>query len=98
MVQMVLDSQRFDTVLTIPDGEPFAEPVRREHRWDIALNADELVGLLATFSWIILMPEERRTAVLAEARRLLREGLGIEGEVTVDVAYRSEAWRTHLLD
>jgi hypothetical protein len=44
------------------------------------------------------MPEEQRRAVLAEARRLLRDGLGVEGEVTVDVTYRSEAWRTRLLD
>jgi hypothetical protein len=58
------------------------------------LNADDLIGLLGTFSWIILMPEERRRGVLAEARRLLGEFLGVEGEVTVDVAYRADAWRS----
>jgi len=98
IAEMLLDAQRFETVLAIPDGEPFAEPVQHVHRWDIALNADELIGPLGTFSWIILMPEEQRRAVLAEARRLLRDGLGVEGEVTVDVTYRSEAWRTRLLD
>jgi SAM-dependent methyltransferase len=98
IAEMVLDGQRFDSVLAIPDGEPFGAPVQHVHRWDIALNADELIGLLGTFSWIILMPEERRAAVLAEARRLLRDGLGVEGETTVDVAYRSEAWRTGLID
>ena len=98
MGHMVLDAERFETVLTIPDGEPFAEPVQHLHHWNIALNADELIGLLGTFSWIILMADEQRTAVLTEARRLLREGLGIEGATTVDVAYKSEAWRTRLLD
>ena len=29
------------------------------------------------------------------ARRVLRDGLGISGDVTVDVQYRSEVWRTH---
>ena len=95
---MLLDAQRFETVLAIPDGLPFADPVQHVHHWDIALDADDLIGLLGTFSWIILMPEERRTALFDEARRLLRDGLGIEGSVTVDVAYRSEAWRTRLLD
>jgi len=56
-------------------------------------NADELIGLLGTFSWIITMPEETREGVIAEARRLLRELLGVEGEVTVDVAFRADAWR-----
>ena len=97
IAEMVLDGQRFETTLTIPDGQPFAEPVQHVLHWDVALNADELIGLLGTFSWIILMPEERRAAVFAESRRLLRDGLGVEGETTVDVAYRSEAWRTRLL-
>jgi hypothetical protein len=61
--------------------------------WDVALNADELIGLLGTFSWIITMPEEKRTRIIAEARRLLSELLGLEGQATVDVAFRSEAWR-----
>jgi len=98
IAEMVFDAQRFETVLAIPDGEPFTEPVQHVHRWDIALNADELIGLLGTFSRIIIMPEEQRTALLAEVRRLLRKGLGVEGAVTVDVTYRSEAWRTRLLD
>jgi hypothetical protein len=40
------------------------------------------------------MPEERRRHVIAEARRLLRELLGVEGDVTVDVTFRAEAWRS----
>ena len=63
--------------------------------WDVALNADELIGLLGTLSWIITMPEEARSRVIAEARRLLREFLDVDGEVTVDVAFRSDAWRSH---
>jgi hypothetical protein len=41
------------------------------------------------------MPGETRARVTAEARRLLREFLGVEGQLTVDVAFRSDAWRTH---
>jgi SAM-dependent methyltransferase len=80
--------------LTIPDGVPFDQPEHRTHSWDVALSADELIGLLGTFSWIIVMPEKSRLRLFNEARRILRELLGIEGEITVDVAFRAEAWRT----
>jgi len=58
------------------------------------LNADELLGLLGTLSWVILMPATDRTRVFGTARRLLAEVLGIEGPTTVDVAYRALAYRT----
>jgi SAM-dependent methyltransferase len=93
----VMDTDnRVETVLHIPDDSVFAQPEHTSLTWDVALTADELMGLLSTFSWIITMPEERRTHVIAEARRVLRDGLGIAGDVTVDIQYRSEVWRTHV--
>jgi SAM-dependent methyltransferase len=93
----VMDTEnRIETVLRIPDDSLFAQPEHQVLIWDVALTADELVGLLGTFSWIITMPDDRRTHVFFEARRLLRDGLGISGDVTVDVQYRSEAWRSQL--
>jgi SAM-dependent methyltransferase len=88
------DARRPASTLEIPPGVPFDPPEHEVFTWDVALNADELIGLLGTFSWIITMPEETRTRVTAEARRLLRDLLGVEGEVTVDVAFRSDAWRS----
>jgi len=87
------DASRPASTLEIPDGVLFDQPDHEVFTWDVALNADELIGLLGTFSWIITMPEETRRAVITEARRLLRELLGVEGDVTVDVAFRSDAWR-----
>jgi SAM-dependent methyltransferase len=92
------DADRPMSTLEIPTGVPFDQPEHEVFTWDVALNADELIGLLGTFSWIITMPSETRQRVIAEARRLLRELLGIEGEVTVDVAFRSEAWRARRHD
>jgi SAM-dependent methyltransferase len=92
------EADRPASTLEIPAGVPFDQPQHEVFTWDVALNADDLIGLLGTYSWIILMPEETRTAVLAEARRLLRELLGVEGEVTVDVAFRAEAWRARRHD
>jgi SAM-dependent methyltransferase len=95
---VVMDTDnRVEPVLRIPGGSPFAQPECRSWVWDVALTADDLIGLLGTFSWIITMPDDRRAHVISEARRILREGLGIAGDVTVDVRYRSEAWRTRLL-
>jgi ubiquinone/menaquinone biosynthesis C-methylase UbiE len=95
--RVVMDTEnRIETVLRIPGGSPFAQPEHQVLTWDVALTADELIGLLGTLSWIITMPEDRRTYVVSEARRLLSDQLGIAGDVTVDVQYRSEAWRTQL--
>ena len=61
----------------------------------MALDADDLIGLLSTLSWIITMPEEERTQLFVEARRLLADLLGVEGDVTVEVAFRCDIWRSY---
>ena len=72
---------------------PFDQPEQTVITWDVALDADELVGLLGTFSWVILMEEDARARLFETARRLLRDLLGVEGDVTVAVGYRAEVWR-----
>jgi SAM-dependent methyltransferase len=91
------DALRPASTLQIPDGVPFEQPEHHVFRWDIDLDADELIGLLGTLSWIITMPEETRQSLMAEARRLLSELLGIEGEVTVDISFRADVWRSRRL-
>ncbi|MGD0747381.1 MAG: class I SAM-dependent methyltransferase [Acidimicrobiales bacterium] len=78
--------------LEIPPGVPFDQPEQTVITWEVALDADELVGLLGTFSWVILMEEGARARLFETARRLLRDALGVEGDVTVDVGYRAEVW------
>jgi hypothetical protein len=91
------DADRAAPSLEIPPGAGFDQPEHHVVTWDVALDADELIGLLGTFSWVMTMPDETREGVLAEARRLLRDVLGVEGAVTVDVAFRSDAWRAHTI-
>jgi len=88
------DALRPASTLEIPEGVPFDRPEHEAFSWDVALNADELIGLLGTLSWIITMPVESRNALFAEARRLLRDLLAIEGELTVEIAFRSDVWRS----
>jgi ubiquinone/menaquinone biosynthesis C-methylase UbiE len=93
----VMDTEnRVETVLRIPHHSPFAQPEHKILTWDVPLTADELIGLVGTFSWIITMPDERRAQVTSLARQVLRDSLGVSGDVTIDVQYRSEVWRTHL--
>ena len=40
-----------------PAGMPFDPPEQKVITWNVALNADELIGLLGTFSWVILMED-----------------------------------------
>jgi SAM-dependent methyltransferase len=92
------DALRPMSILEIPPGVPFDQPDHQVFTWDTALDADELIGLLGTLSWVITMGPEDRDRLFAEARRLLRDLLGIEGAVTVDVVFRAEAWRSRRTD
>jgi SAM-dependent methyltransferase len=80
--------------LEIPPGVPFEQPEQTVITWDVSLDTDELIGLLGTFSWVILMEDDVRDGLFETARRLLRDALGVEGHVTVNVGYRAEVWRT----
>jgi SAM-dependent methyltransferase len=88
------DAMRPASTLEIPPGVPFDPPEHEFFTWDVALDADDLIGLLGTLSWVIGLPEDERGHLVAEARRLLGELLGIEGDVTVDVAFRADVWRS----
>jgi SAM-dependent methyltransferase len=79
--------------LQIPPGVPFDQPEQKVITWDVALNADELIGLLGTFSWVILMEDEARTRLFETARQVLRDALGVFGDVTVDIGYRAEVFK-----
>jgi hypothetical protein len=80
--------------LELSDDVAFGPVEEQTFVWDIALNADELIGLLGTLSWVILMPDAERAGMFDTARRLLGELLGVDAATTVDVAYRSVAFRT----
>jgi len=88
------EARRPISPLEIPGDVPFHQPEHRVFTWDVAFKADDLVGLLGTLSSIITLPDTTRQAVLAEARRLLGDLLGVEGDVTVDVTFRADVWKT----
>jgi SAM-dependent methyltransferase len=87
-----------DPRLEIPAGVPFDQPEQTAFTWEVALNADELIGLLGTFSWVILMEDEARERLFDTARRVLRDALGVSGDVTVDIGYRAEVYKARRQD
>ncbi len=84
---------RPEQVLSVPPGVPFGQPETTTVRWEVALDADALVGLLGTYSWVILMDRTSRTRLFETARRVLRDDLGVEGATTTEVPYRTDLWR-----
>ena len=92
------DQNNLIQVLEIPPGVPFDQPERTVITWDVALTADELIGLLGTFSWVILMEDGARERLFETARRVLHDALGVSGDVTVDVGYRAEVFKARRQD
>jgi SAM-dependent methyltransferase len=92
------DQNNLMQALVIPPGLPFDQPEKKVITWDVALNADELIGLLGTFSWVILMEDAARERLFETARRVLRDALGVSGDATVDVGYRAEVFKARRHD
>ena len=91
------DQNALPQVLEIPPGLPFGQPEQTVVTWDVALTADDLIGLLGTFSWVILMEDEARQRLFETARQVLHDALGVSGDVTVDVGYRAEVFKARRL-
>jgi hypothetical protein len=84
-------------VLSIPDRSPFSPVEHRRFEWVVPLQAGQLVGLLGTMSWVIVMDEAEREALFEKARRLLNDVLGVKGDATIDVDFACETYRTWLI-
>jgi SAM-dependent methyltransferase len=79
--------------LRLPQGAPFGPPDHELLHWQEELSADQVVGMLGTYSRVILLPGDQRRLVADEARRLLREQAGLEGSATVRLPFRGQCWR-----
>lgn len=93
LAALMADARRAPSTLEVPPGVPFDQPEHAVFTWSAPLDAEQLVGLLGTLSWIINLDEDARQRLLVETRRLLREWLGLDGELTVDVEFRADVWR-----
>lgn len=80
-------------VFTLPGDAPFGPPEQRSLSWELAMTADDLVGMLGTVSGVIVLPDDRRREVMAEVRAMLRRYGGLEGDAAVTLPIRAHCWR-----
>jgi SAM-dependent methyltransferase len=81
-------------VLRLPAEAPFEPPEQQWLSWDQSMSADQLVGMLGTFSGVIVLSDQQRRQIMDEARQLLRQYAGLEGDATVHLPFRANCWRT----
>lgn len=91
------DAERPASTLEIPPEAGFDERERRLFSWTAGLTAEDLIGLLGTYSWTINLDPPKRTRLFDEARRLLRDVAGLTGSATVEVSFRADVWRARRL-
>ena len=85
----IMDTEnRVETVLRSTMTPAITEPKRTCLDVDVSITADESLGAWHSFSWIITMPDDRRTHVISEARRVLRRPRDLwrgDGEHSVSI-------------
>jgi SAM-dependent methyltransferase len=79
--------------LVLPDGAPFSGPERTEIRWTLPMTPEELVGLIGTYSGVILIEPAQREALFDLARSYLLDEIGLADGVATKVPYRAVCWR-----
>lgn len=84
--------------LVVPAGGPFAKPESAEFSWTLPMTADELVGLLGTYSGVILLPEGERTTLMDTARAVLSAEPALRDGGTLSVPFRARCWRARRLE
>ena len=89
--QVIPDDNR---ALVLPDDAPFTSAEQQASTWAQTMSAEQLVRMVGTFSSVILLDEAQRRQTIEEARRLLREQTGLEGDMTIAVPFRADCWRT----
>jgi SAM-dependent methyltransferase len=95
--RMMDEVLRPEPTFEIPPGHPFDVAEHEEFRYRVALDADELVGLLGTSSWVLTLPDDERATLIAETRSYLAEVMGIQAQVKAEVPFATNVWRAHRL-
>jgi SAM-dependent methyltransferase len=79
-----------------PVGPPFAPIQRHDVEWTHRLSRDALLDLVASRSYVITLPADRRTALLDQVRDLLAEHPDLAGEGDILLPYVTRCTRADL--
>jgi SAM-dependent methyltransferase len=77
-------------------GPPFTPLERHEVFWVHQLSVPELLDMVASRSYIILLPDAERTAVLDRVRQLTQTHPALAGRPDIILPYRTLCWRGRL--
>jgi SAM-dependent methyltransferase len=77
-------------------GPPFGPLERRDVAWRFRLTRDAVLDLVASRSYMIVLPPDERDAVLAEVRHLLDTDPSLAGRDEVELPYVTQCFRTQL--
>lgn len=77
--------------LDLPPTAPFSAPEARSLAWRETLSGEDVVGLIGTYSGLVVEP--RRADALARAARVLEEELGVGGRDDLEVPFAAVAYR-----
>jgi SAM-dependent methyltransferase len=77
-------------------GPPFAPVERFDLPWRQTTTPEALVDLLASRSYVIVLPDAERTALLERVRRFLAEDPRTAGKAEISVPYITRCSRTRL--
>jgi len=79
-----------------PVGPPFAPIERRDFAWSDPITPDGLIDLVASRSYMIIAPPDRRESTFAAVRRLLCEHPDLAGRDRFEMPYVTRCSRAHL--
>lgn len=79
--------------LSVPPGQPFAEPERRLIDWSLPRTPSELVGLSGTYSVVITSGAEEQASARRRAVELTETHPALRGRAFIELPMRTLCWR-----
>jgi SAM-dependent methyltransferase len=79
--------------VALPAGSPFAPPELRTFSWFWRVAPSHLVGLMGTYSHVIVLPREIRDGLLAETADRVSTDPATAGKREVDLPMTCRCWR-----
>jgi SAM-dependent methyltransferase len=76
-------------------GPPFGPLELHQVEWVHHSSVPEVVDMIASRSYVILLPPEQREALLASVRHLIESDPTLAGQPDIPLPYVTWCWRTH---
>lgn len=83
-----------ELVSKLEDGGHFRDTEHRVFEYEQRLTRDELVGLVRSRSYVAILPEDEREALLRSVEQLCREHPDLAGKDSFPLRYKTHAFRS----